>query len=697
MKGTTLALACLGCVGSHAATNEVSTAPAEKPYQLETVVVQAPRLQTLSPSITQEEMLDDGRYLNAGHVADRVPGVSSACASIDAPEPSIRGLGWERVPAQLDFLPLYGSCPARMDPPTVYLSPEAIENLTVVKGLPSATYGAGGTGGRIMARSIADPTQPAIAGYSADAGFTWNGGRDGYTSRIGGKVGNGKTEGSIGANAVDLHDYESGAGKTVPAENQSYGASAQLRFTPNADNGYFLNWNLHQIDHLDYPALPMDATDLTSHTLTFGAKHINLGETFQDLEWQAGYANSDHTMDNALKPNQPRMDASASTQSESFGGRVATGWQLSDTTKWTFGIDGHHLNRDGTRTRIVKVAPPAPGTYYDPIWPDASQGQAGIFAERSKEFGNDSRLRLGLRTDVVSSGIGRGDEATPFDPTVKDGYAKYYGSDAYDTDRNELLFGGNILWEIPQNEALDWFAGAGCVQRSASITERYYAYAPAPGGFLVGNPTLDPETKGELDGGVNFYSDRVEFGVHAYAAYIWDYILETGIDTLPNGSLVRGFENTDAVLFGGEVDGRLNLSESWSVPFAVAYTRGRNVSDDRDLPLIPPLTGHLGIRWQWDRSVQPWAEAMLRAATHQQNVDPQFPETETPGYQVIDLRGGLQLPAGFSLEAGIENLFDQDYTEHLNRTAPLPVGDLAQGEKTPMPGRFFYASVNWAM
>ncbi len=49
---------------------------------------------------------------------------------------------------------------------------------------------------------------------------------------------------------------------------------------------------------------------------------------------------------------------------------------------------------------------------------------------------------------------------------------------------------------------------------------------------------------------------------------------------------------------GGELDGRINLSQSWSIPFALAYVRGRNVSDDRDLPLIPPLNGRVGIRWE---------------------------------------------------------------------------------------------------
>ena len=661
-------------------------------YQLEEIVIRAPRIDSMAQPQNRDELLADVRNISAAHAAQNISGVGSSCRSVDAPEISIRGLGWERVPAQLDFLPLYGSCPARMDPPATYLSPESIANLTIVKGLPSVTYGSGGTGGRVMARSIADPTEPAQNGYGADAGFTWNGGREGYSSRAGGSIGNGKIEATIGANAVNYSDYESGGGKTVPGENRSHGASARLRFTPNADIGYFINWNLHRVDHLDYPALPMDATDVTSHTLTFGARHKNLGEMFQSLEWQVGYANSTHLMDNALKPNQPRMDASADTESETFGARLATGWRFSDDADWTFGLDGHHLNRDGTRTRVVKIAPPAPGIYYDPIWPDADQGQLGLFAERSRELSNNSRLRLGLRGDVVFSSIGRGDDASLFGQTVNEAYISNYGPDAADTDRNEFLFGGNVLWEVPQNESIDWFIGAGCVQRAASITERFYAYAPAPGGLQIGNPTLDPETKGELDGGVDFYGDHMEIGLHAYTAYVWDYILETAI--APN---TRGFENTDALLVGGEIDGRWNISDAWSIPFSVAYVRGRNLSDNRDLPLIPPLNGRVSLRWDSSWKQDPWAEFVFRAATAQKDIDSEFPESETPGYGVCDLRAGLELPGGIGLEAGIENLFDKDYTDHLSRETPMAVGDLAAGEKVPMPGRYFYASINWTL
>ena len=544
------------CLVAAASTNEVSVQ--NHSYQLEEVVVRAPRIPALSAPLSREEMLDDVRSLNAGHIVEQIPGVSAVRVSVDTPEPVVRGLGWERVPTQIDFLPIYGACPGRMDPPTVYLSPESINTLVIVKGLPSVTYGPGGTGGRVMAQSVPNPSEPALNGASAYATTTWNGGRDGMTGLVGGNIGNGMVEGGASFNAIDLGDYESGAGKTVPAENRSYGGGATLRWTPTDSSGYWINWNMHRIDHLDYPALPMDATDVNANTFTFGSRHEELGRSFNAIEWSGGYSAIDHVMDNADKPNRTVMEAEAVTESQTLGLRMETDWAFNSDTDWSLGVDTHYLTRDALRTRYMVT----PGTtFQDPIWPDASQGQAGLFAERTALLEHNSRLRLGLRFDGVFSAVGKADE--PLDPptssiapTVREAYAYYYGAEARDTDRNEFLSSGNVLWEIPQGDDMLWYTGAGWVQRAASITERFYAFAPAPGGYLVGNPALDPETKAEFDVGVNFFGNRFELGAQLYCAYIRNYILETGIATDDvNGDgtddLIRGFVNTDAVLTGG--------------------------------------------------------------------------------------------------------------------------------------------------
>jgi outer membrane receptor protein involved in Fe transport len=45
------------------------------------------------------------------------------------------------------------------------------------------------------------------------------------------------------------------------------------------------------------------------------------------------------------------------------------------------------------------------------------------------------------------------------------------------------------------------------------------------------------------------------------------------------------------------------------------------------------------------------------------------------------------------LEAGVENLLDTTYHEHLTREVALPVGDLRQGDEVPAPGRYAYLTL----
>jgi iron complex outermembrane receptor protein len=67
-----------------------------------------------------------------------------------------------------------------------------------------------------------------------------------------------------------------------------------------------------------------------------------------------------------------------------------------------------------------------------------------------------------------------------------------------------------------------------------------------------------------------------------------------------------------------------------------------------------------------------------------------FPENETPGYAVFYLRGGFELFRRLRIDAGLENLFDQEYTEHLTPWAAVGAGDLKQGDEIPEPGRYVH-------
>ena len=62
-------------------------------------------------------------------------------------------------------------------------------------------------------------------------------------------------------------------------------------------------------------------------------------------------------------------------------------------------------------------------------------------------------------------------------------------------------------------------------------------------------------------------------------------------------------------------------------------------------------------------------------------------ETPSPGFTTLSLRGGIQLPKRLSLQAGVENLGDKFYFEHLNSLNPFT------RERIPEMGRNVFVGV----
>jgi outer membrane receptor protein involved in Fe transport len=92
-------------------------------------------------------------------------------------------------------------------------------------------------------------------------------------------------------------------------------------------------------------------------------------------------------------------------------------------------------------------------------------------------------------------------------------------------------------------------------------------------------------------------------------------------------------------------------------------------------PLIPPLNGRAGVRYEEPRF---FAGADVRWAAEQDRLG-DFEET-TAAYAVADLNVGVRLLHGESFHTvtlRVDNLLDTDYREHLSRTKAI----------MPEPGR----------
>ena len=131
------------------------------------------------------------------------------------------------------------------------------------------------------------------------------------------------------------------------------------------------------------------------------------------------------------------------------------------------------------------------------------------------------------------------------------------------------------------------------------------------------------------------------------------------------------------------------IATYWKTDLTLAYTRGENETDDRPLAQQSPLEGRVSL--EYDNGT--WSAGALlrlvddqdRVAVNQGNVVGQD-LGETDGFAVLSLNGGWRIRRGVQLTAGIDNLLDETYAEHVSRGGAMLAG-YTQTERVNEPGR----------
>jgi iron complex outermembrane recepter protein len=354
--------------------------------------------------------------------------------------------------------------------------------------------------------------------------------------------------------------------------------------------------------------------------------------------------------------------------------------------------------------------------------PNSNSVDPGLFIEGSLPVNDRWTLKAGGRVDFVHMSsdprqiVGNIDlfgfpvqpgvtgPRTTLDPIV------YASRPDANLSRDFNLAMGFVNGEFKVDEHLTALAGFGYAQRAPTLTE-LYATAPFVSVLqqglnrLIGDPNLSPEKLMQLDVGLTANYDRFRGGVNAFYAWIHDYITYdqnvggTGISQVV-------FTNTDlATLAGGEVYAQVDATD-WLTPFAtMSYVQGQDWThiDKRrpaflvssrssiatePLPGIPPLELRWGFRVHEPTRAPKWmVEFIGRSVMGQNQVAASLGEQPTPGFTTLTVRGFWQVTQNVLLVAGVENINDKFYREHLDPTAGNFFGD-------PLyrPGTNYYVS-----
>ena len=611
-----------------------------------------------------------------------VPGFSVIRKGGTDGDPVLRGMAGSRLNVLLDGEHILGGCGGRMDPPTAYVFPDSYDRLTVLKGPQTVLYGPGNSAGTVLFERDreARPEQPGLkANLSGTVG----------------SFGRRDVMGDVNYATPDLYlrgtgthtrsdDYKDGSGNPVHASYERWSGRVALGLTPDANTLYELAYGRSD-GKAAYADRMMDGTRFDRENIGLRFEKRNLSPLVRKVEANVYRNYVDHVMDNfSMRPSTPAAKRALSNPDrETIGGRAAVTLQPVDSTRLIAGVDVQQ-NQHTLRMSSGRLA----GTVYEamPRMEDGRFRQLGLFGELHHSLDEQQRLIGGARVDWW--------EAT--DQRMTPGLA------TRGLTRKDTLPSGFVRWErdIDQGNGTV-YAGLGHVQRFPDFWETV-------GGNRQSETTNSafntrPEKTTQLDVGVNWKNERLSTSLSAFYNRMDDYILIDGFNTtarfgkVGNPALVR---NIDASSYGLEAALSYALTPQWKLDASLSHVRGKNRTDGTPLAQMPPLEGKLGLNWNngtWS------AGALWRLVARQDRVDPgkgniagQDVVSATPGFGTLSLNGSYKVNKRVRIVAGVDNVFDKTYAEHLSRSGSMIPGYIQTG-RINEPGRNWWLKATVAL
>ena len=614
---------------------------------------------------------DGGDYLKT------IPGFALIRNGGTNGDPVLRGMFGSRLNILTNGGMMLGACPGRMDAPTSYISPETYDKLTVIKGPQTVLWGPGASAGTILFER--EPEHFGELGTRVNASvLAGSNGRFDKTidAAAGGPLGYVRVIG----NTAHSDDYKDGNGDTVPSRYDKWNGDIALGWTPDADT--LLELTAGKGDGEARSAgRGMDGSQYKRESLGLRFEKSNIGEVLDKIEAQVYYNYADHVMDNYTlrTPSGTGMMAgpmASNVDRRTLGARIKATWRWADYQL----ISGLDAQTNEHRKRMGMGI----NTYKDQNWSkDADFHNYGAFGELTWYAADRDRVIAGARIDRASAKdfrarIGSGMMSKP-NPTL-------------DKTRADTLPSGFVRYEHDLADSpTTVYAGVGHTQRFPDYWE-LFSPTSGPAGSVNAFDAIKPEKTTQLDMGLQYKTEKVEAWASVYAGEIRDYIL---FDYAKGSSQAQ---NINARVMGGELGAAYQLTSHWKADATLAYAWGKNTSDGKALPQMPPLDTRLGLTYSEDD----WsAGALWRVVARQDRIDRNAGNVvgkdydKSAGFGVFSLNGAYRLNKNLKVSAGVDNLLDKNYSEHLNMAGNAGYGYPAS-DPTPInePGRTLWTKID---
>jgi len=651
---------------------------------LDEVVVTAP--QSTEPLVVRTNPKKPRQPAPAHDGADylkTIPGFSVIRKGGTDGDPVFRGMAGSRLNILLDGEQIFGGCGGRMDPPTAYVFPASYDRITVLKGPQTVVYGPGNSAGTVLFERINNRAEQAgtrVQGSLMLGSFGRN------DEMVDAKTGSESYYVRAGATRSHAGDYKDGSGNAVHSAYTRWSTNAALGWTP--DDNTRLELTAAKSDgKAAYADRSVDGSKFARDNVGLKLIKQHMGGLLDGVEAQAYYNYIDHVMDSySLRAggNPASMMAAMNPDRKTTGGRLVGTLNLAEATQLKLGLD----TQNNVHTGRTGAAPGYMGDYTQkPRIRDAESKNVGVFGELHQGVAAASRVILGLRADSW--------QATDYRTMISRGMSSVANPTANQT-RKETLGSGFARYEQDVSPASTAYVGVGHTSRAPDYWELFNKESLTTASSF----NTRPEKTTQLDAGLNFRDGALSGSVSGFYNKITDFnLIQSNVNkgTMMMPTYVTITRNVDATTYGAEAGMAYQLAESWKVDGSLAYVHGNNDTDGTALGQIPPLEARLGLNfddkvWSFGGLLRGVA-AQKRVAVNQGNIAGQD-IASSAGFSVFSLNAGWHASKTVQVNAGVDNVFNKTYAEHISRAGAMVAG-FTQTTRVNELGRNVWVKANF--
>lgn len=669
-----------------------------------------------------------GANVDAAKLMNQVPGGAAANNGPLTGQIQYRGMFGPRVNVRIDGMLIHGGGPNWMAPPLHHIPAGLMEELVVEQGIASIT-----TGGGIGGAATAYWKRPD---FNSGDGWKFSGDTEAALSSVddGGSLAGvfGLSSDSQRIYAVgsldDGDDYESAEGSVDATQYRRdvYGLGYGFR-----SGVHEFELNLHRLETEDTgtPGLPMDIDwfDTEVWNANYRTELGNVG-----LEFRVYGSDIDHGMSNSLLRPAPDFSSlplppfegddkrTVLTDSEESGFKITLDWAVGTGTVIA-GLEGKDAKHDAT------VYDPDFAPFFVENFSGSDVESLALFGQWSSFIGTRGYLEAGFRSERVEMSTG---EVDAFPARLVDMNPAMWPMGTPPRAVWMLREGFNAGDRSARDNNLDWVVKGryqatdnlvvelGFAQKMRSpIYQERYLWIPleanagiGDGNNYVGDPALDPEKSRQVELGFDWVVGDFYFSPRLFRRNVDDYIqgiaannmAVIGVSANANGDptpLI--FANTEAKFTGLDMTFGARINDDWRIEGIASTIDGDREDISDNIYRVAPTSARLALFYEtggFTAKIEQVFVAEQDDLSATNTLDPLSGNNsfvETDGYALTNVFLTWFLNEQLTITTGAENLFDEDYTDHLtgfNRVigSEVPVGSRMLGQGVNLFGRLQY-------